>query len=52
MGKFAEFLKEQDNDKPYRFLNLIHDTPEDPNKTGDMLVKQAKKTPCEKPERG
>ena len=43
MGKFAEFLKEQDNEKPYRFLNLIHDTPEDPNKTGDMLVKQAKK---------
>ena len=43
MGKFAEFLKEQDNEKPYRLLNLIHDTPDDPNKTGDMIEKEAKK---------
>ena len=43
MGKFAEFLKEQDNEKPYRLLNLIHDTPDDPNKTGDEMVAEAEK---------
>ena len=43
MGKFAEFLKEQDNDKPYRILIVMRDVPDDPNKTGDALVKQAKK---------
>lgn len=40
--KFKDFITEE-KDEPYRFLNLIHDTPDDPNKTGDMLVKQAKK---------
>jgi len=43
MGKFAEFLKEQDNEKPYRILIVMRDVPDDPNKTGDALVKQAKK---------
>ena len=43
MDKFSDFISEQKNDKPYRILNLIHDTPDDPNKTGDMIEKEAKK---------
>tara|TARA_B100000214_G_C23940836_1_gene615640 strand:+ start:43 stop:1065 length:1023 start_codon:yes stop_codon:yes gene_type:complete len=42
MEKFKDFLTEA-KDEPYRFLNLIHDIPDDPNKTGDALVAQAKK---------
>ena len=41
MEKFKSFITEEE--KPFRFINLIHDTPDDPNKTGDALVKQAKK---------
>ena len=40
--KFKEFITEE-KDEPYRFLNLIHDTPADPNKTGDAMEIQAKK---------
>jgi len=43
MGKFAEFLKEQDNEKPYRMILLMNSTPDDPNKTGVTLEKEAKK---------
>ena len=43
MGKFAEFLKEQDNEKPYRMILLMNSTPDDPNKTGVILEKEAKK---------
>ena len=43
MDKFSDFISEQKNDKPYRILNLIHDTPDDPNKTGDEIERQAKK---------
>ena len=41
--KFSQFITEEPKEQKYRFLNLIHDTPDDPNKTGDALVKQAKK---------
>ena len=41
MEKFSEFIIEA-NEKSYRFLNLIHDTPDDPNTTGDKMVKEAK----------
>jgi len=41
LEKFKSFITEEE--KPFRFINLIHDTPDDPNKTGDALVKQAKK---------
>ena len=43
MEKFKSFISEQKNEQPYRILNLIHDTPDDPNKTGDMIEKEAKK---------
>ena len=43
MGKFAEFLKEQDNDKPYRLMLIIYDDPLDPNKTGEEIGKEWKK---------
>jgi hypothetical protein len=33
MGKFAEFLKEQNNEKPYRFVLIWHDEPLDPEDT-------------------
>jgi len=42
MEKFKSFITEADI-KPYRFLNLIHDTPDDPNTTGDQMVDEAKK---------
>ncbi len=42
MEKFSEFITEE-KDEPYRFLNLIHESPDDPNKTGDALVKEASK---------
>jgi len=41
MGKFAEFLKEQDNEKPYKLLIVSHDDPLDPNETGPMIRKKA-----------
>ena len=31
MDKFSDFISEQKNEQPYRVLNLIHDTPDDPN---------------------
>ena len=43
MDKFSDFISEQKNEQPYRLLNLIHDTPDDPNKTGDKMVEEAKK---------
>ena len=42
MEKFSEFITEA-KEKPYRLLNLIHHTPDDPNKTGDLMVKEAKR---------
>ena len=41
--KFSQFITEEPKEQKYRFLNLIHDIPDDPNKTGDALVAQAKK---------
>ena len=39
-----DFLHEQEvSDKPYRILVLKRDVPDDTNKTGDALEKQAKK---------
>ena len=38
MEKFSSFITEEV--KPYKLLNLIHDTPDDPNKTGDKMVDQ------------
>ena len=43
MDKFSDFISEQKNEQPYRFVNLIHHTPDDPNKTGDLMVAEAKK---------
>ena len=40
---FSQFITEEPKEQKYRFLNLIHDIPDDPNKTGDALVAQAKK---------
>ena len=40
---FTNFITEEPKEQKYRFLNLIHDIPDDPNKTGDALVAQAKK---------
>ena len=48
MGKFAEFLKEQDNDKPYRLMLIIYDDPLDPNKTGEEIGKEWKKITTQK----
>ena len=41
MEKFSEFITEA-KEEPYRILLLVHDTPDDPNKTGKKLDKQAK----------
>ena len=41
MEKFSSFITEEV--KPYKLLNLIHDTPDDPNKTGDKMVEEAEK---------
>ena len=41
MGKFAEFLKEQDNEKPYKLLIVSHDDPLDPNETAPLVRKKA-----------
>ena len=38
-----DYMAEQASEQPYRVLNLIHDTPDDPNKTGDAMEIQAKK---------
>ena len=43
MDKFSDFISEQKNQKPYRLLTVVYDTPDDPNKTGALLMKQAKK---------
>jgi len=42
MGKFKEFITEE-KDEPYQLLLLVYDTPDDPNKTGDLLEKESKK---------
>ena len=42
MEKFKSFISEA-KDEPYRILILMRDEPDDPNKTGDALEKQAKK---------
>ena len=41
MEKFKSFITEET--KPYRILILKRDVPDDPNKTGDALEKEAKK---------
>ena len=41
MGKFAQFLKEQDNEKPYKLLIVSHDDPLDPNETAPLVRKKA-----------
>ena len=42
MEKFKSFITEA-KDEPYRILIVMRDVPDDPNKTGDALVKQANK---------
>jgi ribosomal protein S6--L-glutamate ligase len=49
MGKFAEFLKEQNNEKPYRFVLIWHDEPldpDDPEKTATQVIEEGKKLGC------
>jgi len=43
VNSLFSYLSEQEGIQSFRFINLIHDTPDDPNKTGDALVEQAKK---------
>ena len=43
MEKFSDFISEQKNEQPYRMILLMNSTPDDPNKTGVVLEKQAKK---------
>ena len=38
-----QYMEEQAPEKPYRILVLKRDVPDDTNKTGDALEKQAKK---------
>ncbi len=40
MEKFSEFITEE-KDEPHRVLILMHDAPDDPNKSGDAIIKQA-----------
>ena len=42
MEKFSSFITEEVKE-PYRLLILVYDTPDDPNKTGVLIQKQAKK---------
>ena len=42
MEKFSSFITEQ-KEEPYTLLILVHSTPEDPNKTGVIIDKEAKK---------
>jgi ribosomal protein S6--L-glutamate ligase len=41
--KFSQFITEEPKEQKYKVLNLVHDTPDDPNKTGDEIERQAKK---------
>ena len=43
MEKFKSFISEQKNEQPYRMILLMNSTPDDPNKTGVVLEKEAKK---------
>ena len=43
VNSFNSFLSEQEGLEPYRILILKRDVPDDPNKTGDALEKEAKK---------
>ena len=42
MEKFSSFITEEVKE-PYRLLILVYDTPDDPNNTGVLIQKQAKK---------
>ena len=49
MGKFKEFLAEKENNKPYRFVLLWYNDPDDPDepeKTADKLIEEGKKLGC------
>ena len=43
VNSFNSYLTEQEGLEPYRILILKRDVPDDPNKTGDALEKEAKK---------
>jgi len=43
LEKFKSFISEQKNEQPYRMILLMNSTPDDPNKTGVVLEKEAKK---------
>ena len=45
MDKFSDFISEQKNEKPYRFVLIWHDDPldpDDPEKTADEIIKEDK----------
>ena len=46
--KFSQFITEEPKEQKYKVLNLVHDTPDDPNKTGDEIERQAKKMGIER----
>ena len=46
MENFKSFIREQ-KDEPYRLVILSHDDAEDPNKTGDLIRKRARKLKIE-----
>ena len=46
MGKFAEFLKEQNGENPYRFVLIWYNDPldpDDPEKTANEIIEEGKK---------
>ena len=43
MGKFAEFLKEQNGEEPYKLVIISHDDPLDPNETAPLVRSNAEK---------
>ena len=40
---FSKFITEEPKEQKYKVFNLVHDTPDDPNKTGDEMVAEAEK---------
>ena len=49
MEKFSDFISEQKNDEPYRFVLIWHDDPldpDDPEKTADQIIEEGDKLGC------
>ena len=49
MEKFSDFISEQKNDEPYRFVLIWHDDPldpDDPEKTANQIIEEGDKLGC------